>query len=87
MPPSVQKKDNENEAEMIKPDSKTPKLDTSEWPILLKNYSDLLVRTSHFTPIPQGCSPLKRDIVSYVKCVFIIITWHLMLLLMRTRHV
>jgi hypothetical protein len=87
MPPSVEKKGNENEAEMIKPDSKTPKLDTSEWPILLKNYSDLLVRTSHFTPIPQGCSPLKRDIVSYVKCAWIIITCHLVLLLMRTRHV
>ena len=25
------------------------------------------VRSSHFTPIPAGCSPLKRDIADYVK--------------------
>lgn len=55
--------------DMIKPESKTPKVDTSQWPLLLKNYSDLLVRSSHFTPIPQGCSPLKRDIQSYIKSV------------------
>ncbi|KAJ6575251.1 pseudouridine synthase [Mycena capillaripes] len=35
--------------------------------LLLKNYDKLLVRSSHFTPIPHGCLPLKRDIVSYVK--------------------
>ena len=46
------------------PSSATPKLDTSNWPLLLKNYDKLLVRTAHFTPIPTGCSPLKRDITS-----------------------
>ncbi|EDR15040.1 uncharacterized protein LACBIDRAFT_186907 [Laccaria bicolor S238N-H82] len=51
----------------IKSESSAPKLDTSEWPLLLKNYDKLLVRSSHFTPIPSGCSPLKRDISSYVK--------------------
>ncbi|KAG6832458.1 centromere/microtubule-binding protein cbf5 [Tricholoma furcatifolium] len=51
----------------IKPESNAPKLDTSEWPLLLKNYDKLLVRSSHFTPIPSGCSPLKRDITSYIK--------------------
>ena len=51
------------------PSSATPKLDTSQWPLLLKNYDKLLVRTAHFTPIPTGCSPLKRDITSYVKFV------------------
>ncbi|KAF8807532.1 putative rRNA pseudouridine synthase [Phlegmacium glaucopus] len=51
----------------IKPENSAPKLDTSEWPLLLKNYDKLLIRSSHFTPIPSGCSPLKRDIVSYVK--------------------
>lgn len=56
--------------DLIKPESYTPKVDTSKWPLLLKNYSDLLVRSSHFTPIPQGCSPLKRDIQSYIKCVY-----------------
>lgn len=51
----------------IKPENAEPKLDTSQWPLLLKNYDKLLVRSSHFTPIPTGCSPLKRDIISYVK--------------------
>ncbi|UZJ53357.1 hypothetical protein CBS101457_002677 [Exobasidium rhododendri] len=52
---------------MIKPDSTGAKLSTDQWPLLLKNYDQLLVRSSHFTPIPHGCSPLKRDIVSYIK--------------------
>ncbi|KAJ7181793.1 putative rRNA pseudouridine synthase [Mycena crocata] len=51
----------------IKSESVVPKLETSEWPLLLKNYDKLLVRSSHFTPIPSGCSPLKRDITSYIK--------------------
>ncbi|KAI6044952.1 putative rRNA pseudouridine synthase [Pisolithus marmoratus] len=51
----------------IKSESYQPKLDTSQWPLLLKNYDKLLVRSSHFTPIPSGSSPLKRDISSYVK--------------------
>ena len=53
----------------IKPEKIQPKLDTSQWPLLLKNYDKLIVRSSHFTPIPTGCSPLKRDIVSYIKYV------------------
>ncbi|CCM00899.1 uncharacterized protein FIBRA_02945 [Fibroporia radiculosa] len=51
----------------IKSESSAPKLDTSQWPLLLKNYDKLLVRSAHFTPIPSGCSPLKRDIVTYIK--------------------
>ncbi|KAJ7837477.1 putative rRNA pseudouridine synthase [Mycena olivaceomarginata] len=51
----------------IKSESTVPKLETSEWPLLLKNYDKLLVRSSHFTPLTYGCSPLKRDITSYIK--------------------
>lgn len=70
----------------IKPEIVTPAVDTSTWPLLLKNYdkreqcttsnferrsraTDLcivLVRTGHFTPIPNGCTPLKRDLKSYI---------------------
>ena len=50
----------------IKPESTTPAVDTSDWPLLLKNYNRLLVRTGHFTPIPVGCNPLKRDLKSYI---------------------
>lgn len=42
-------------------------LDTSKWPLLLKNYSELNVRSSHYTPLPMGCSPLKRDLATYLK--------------------
>jgi H/ACA ribonucleoprotein complex subunit 4 len=51
----------------IKPEKASPRLDTSQWPLLLKNYDKLEVRSNHFTPIPSGCSPLKRDIQSYIK--------------------
>lgn len=53
---------------LIKPDS-TPvaPADTSKWPLLLKNYNDLLVRTNHYTPIPFGASPLKRELKEYVR--------------------
>merc|ERR1711970_532768 len=46
-------------------------IDTSDWPLLLKNFDKLNVRTNHYTPLPNGCSPLKRDIKEYVKSGFI----------------
>lgn len=51
----------------IKPENSTPELDTSTWPLLLKNYNRLLIRTGHFTPIPCGANPLKRDLTDYIK--------------------
>ncbi|KAK5798560.1 hypothetical protein VI817_004850 [Penicillium citrinum] len=50
----------------IKPEAVTPTVSTEDWPLLLKNYEKLLVRTGHFTPIPAGASPLKRDLKSYI---------------------
>ena len=50
----------------IRPDDSGQNLRYSEWPLLLKNYDKLFVRSSHFTPIPHGCSPLKRDLASYI---------------------
>ncbi|KAH7281268.1 hypothetical protein KP509_36G038600 [Ceratopteris richardii] len=52
---------------LIKPQSYIPALDTSKWPLLLKNYDKLNVRTGHYTPIPTGHSPLKRPIFDYVR--------------------
>lgn len=52
---------------VIKPEKVTPKLDTSSWPLLLKNYDKLNVRTSHYTPIPCGHTPLKRPLELYVR--------------------
>ena len=45
----------------------TPALDTSQWPLLLRNYSALNIRTGHYTPIPVGCSPLRRDLATHLK--------------------
>lgn len=33
----------------------------------LQNYDQLNVRTGHYTPIPSGCSPLKRPLDDYVR--------------------
>ncbi|XP_010554793.1 PREDICTED: H/ACA ribonucleoprotein complex subunit 4-like [Tarenaya hassleriana] len=52
---------------MIKPQSFTPSIDTSQWPILLKNYDRLNVRTGHYTPLPSGFSPLKRPLQEYIR--------------------
>ena len=52
---------------VIKPQSTTPPLDTSSWPLLLKNYSRLHIRTGHYTPIPSGHTPLRRPIQEYVR--------------------
>jgi H/ACA ribonucleoprotein complex subunit 4 len=51
----------------IKPSKGAPKLDASDWPLLLKNYDRLHTKTNHYTPIPQGYSPLKRPIEEYIK--------------------
>jgi len=42
-------------------------IDTSNWPLLLKNYSQLNVRTGHYTPLPFGCSPLARPLDEYLR--------------------
>lgn len=46
----------------IQPEKGAPKLNTEDWPLLLKNYDKLNVKTNHFTPLPCGHSPLKRPI-------------------------
>jgi len=52
---------------LIKPTQTVPPLDTSKWPLLLKNYDKLNVRTGHYTPLVEGHSPLKRPIHDYVR--------------------
>merc|ERR1719203_2562915 len=51
---------------MIQPEENAPAIDTSNWPLLLKNYDRLLVRTGHYTPLPFGCSPLSRKLDDYL---------------------
>lgn len=35
---------------------------TEDWPLLLKGYDKLNVKTGHFTPLPEGYSPIARPI-------------------------
>ncbi|XP_066948073.1 H/ACA ribonucleoprotein complex subunit DKC1 isoform X1 [Macrobrachium rosenbergii] len=56
----------------IKPSELPAKeIDASEWPLLLKNFDKLNVRTNHYTPLPHGCSPLKRSLQEYLKTGYI----------------
>ncbi|KAJ6645336.1 H/ACA ribonucleoprotein complex subunit 4 [Pseudolycoriella hygida] len=55
----------------IQPSDKIAKLDTSQWPLLLKNFDKLNIRTNHYTPLPNGASPLNRDITEYIKSGYI----------------
>mmetsp|Transcript_122901 Transcript_122901/g.347413 ORF Transcript_122901/g.347413 Transcript_122901/m.347413 type:complete len:445 (+) Transcript_122901:95-1429(+) len=50
----------------IQPEETQKPIDTSKWPLLLKNYDRLLVRTGHYTPLPFGSSPLSRPLDLYL---------------------
>lgn len=52
---------------IILPDKNSAPIDTSEWPLLLKNYGKMNVRTGHYTPLPHGCSPLNRPLSEYLQ--------------------
>jgi H/ACA ribonucleoprotein complex subunit 4 len=52
---------------LIKPSNEAPKTDSSTWPFLLKNYDKLNIKTSHYTPIPQGYTPFKRPLEEHLK--------------------
>jgi H/ACA ribonucleoprotein complex subunit 4 len=56
-----------NEDAFIHPEKTTPPLNTSDWPLLLKNYDKMNVRTAHYTPLLSGCSPLKRTLQDYIR--------------------
>ncbi|CAK0784003.1 centromere/microtubule-binding protein cbf5 [Coccomyxa viridis] len=62
-----EKKEKDPSKLVIQPESTTPKLDTSKWPLLLKNYDKLNVRTGHYTPIPAGNTPLRRPLEEHVR--------------------
>jgi H/ACA ribonucleoprotein complex subunit 4 len=52
---------------LLKPSKGGVKCDSSEWPLLLKNYDRLNTKTGHYTPVASGHTPLKRPIEEYVK--------------------
>ncbi|KIH67381.1 putative rRNA pseudouridine synthase [Ancylostoma duodenale] len=54
----------------LKPSTAEPSLKSDQWPLLLKNFDSMNVRTNHYTPLPEGCSPLKREIRNYISSGF-----------------
>lgn len=54
-----------NGSQVIPPNA--PGLDCSQWPLLLKDFDKLNVKSSHYTPIPKGCNPLNRPLEEYLK--------------------
>lgn len=51
----------------IRPSGEGRRVDSSDWPILLKNYETLNIRSSHYTPVNSGWTPLKRPLEEYLK--------------------
>merc|ERR1711981_20282 len=45
----------------------TKKLNCEDWPLLLKNFDKMNVLTNSFHQSTHGCTPLQRDMKSYVK--------------------
>lgn len=55
----------------IKPSTEIPELQSSHWPLLMKNYTQLHTKTNHFTPLTYGASPLQRNITDYIRSGYI----------------
>jgi len=52
--------------------SKMESANSKDWPLLLKNFTNMNVKTQHYTPVSShGCTPLKRPIADYVKSGYI----------------
>ena len=60
-------KSKKSEDYSIKPENKEAKIDTSNWPLLLKNFDKLLVRAYRYTPINAGSSPTQRPLEEHLK--------------------
>lgn len=52
---------------VIKPEAIEKKPDTSAWPLLLKHFDTLNIKTGHYTPLPNGNTPLGRPLSEYLK--------------------
>lgn len=52
---------------MTASDALTHFVEVSKLPVINRqNYDKLNIRTGHFTPLPNGCSPLKRELKEYI---------------------
>ncbi|KAJ3448869.1 h/aca ribonucleoprotein complex subunit dkc1 [Anaeramoeba flamelloides] len=61
------KKKSEKKPELyLKPTNVTPKLDTSDFPILLKGMEKMKIKTGSYNPLPNGYTPKKRPLDQYL---------------------
>ncbi|XP_076435427.1 LOW QUALITY PROTEIN: putative H/ACA ribonucleoprotein complex subunit 4 [Babylonia areolata] len=57
---------------VLKPsDVRNKTIAAEHWPLLLKEFDKLNIKTSHYTPVPNGFSPLTRPILEYMNTGFI----------------
>ncbi len=61
------KKQQQDSNHVLESSNKKGSLNSQDWPLLLKNFDKLNIRTHHYTPLPNGSSPLNRPIEDYVK--------------------
>ena len=67
----------EEKKEALEPgDNKTTK-SSKDFKLLLKNYEDLMVRSSHWTPLPNGSAPLDRPLKEYMRFFFLSLVFYL----------
>jgi H/ACA ribonucleoprotein complex subunit 4 len=64
---------NDDEDKILLPTTESTPINTSTWPLLLKNYDQMATRTQHFTPLPHGFSPLKRPLQLHIRYGYIAI--------------
>ncbi|KAI3388653.1 hypothetical protein SNEBB_005734 [Seison nebaliae] len=57
-------------SKILESSSEKPKTNSADWPLLLKNIDRLNIHSSHFVPLPNGCSPQNRPISEYVRSGF-----------------
>jgi len=60
------KKEKEEQKQIAIPSKTNEVTDTSKWPLLLKNFSELNIKSSHYTPLDKGFNPEKRPLQEYL---------------------
>ena len=52
---------------VVEPEQGEARVNSKDWPLLLKNFDKMNVLSTHYTPIPAGSAPLKRSLKEYLK--------------------
>lgn len=60
------KEDGKTENGSVVPAHTQDSTDTSNWPLLLRNFAELNVKSNHYTPLPAGHNPDKRPLQEYL---------------------